>query len=126
MSVFQTGKKITFPCPACKNSITIDLRSGQKEAKAASSTEKTHDSDAMRKKILKSMSDLPPMPEVVMKAQKIMADPNSGLKELGRIVETDQAIAARVLKLANSAYYGLRGMVSSIHQASIVHGQHHG
>ncbi len=116
------GKKITFPCPACKKSITIDLRSNQKEAKAASSTAKALDSDAMRKKILKSMKDLPPMPEVVMKAQEIMADPNSGFKELGKIIETDQAIAARVLKLANSAYYGLRGMVSSIHQASIVLG----
>lgn len=68
------------------------------------------------------MTDLPPMPQVVMKAQEKMSDPTSTFKDLGRIIETDQAIAARVLKLANSAYYGLRGMVSSIHQASIVLG----
>ncbi len=62
------------------------------------------------------------MPQVVIKAHQVMADPGSSFKELGAIIETDQAIAARVLKLANSAYYGLRGMVSSIHQASVVLG----
>jgi HD-like signal output (HDOD) protein len=51
-----------------------------------------------------------------------MADTSSTFKELGEVIETDQAIAGRVLKLANSAYYGLRGMVSSIHQASVVLG----
>jgi HD-like signal output (HDOD) protein len=116
-----SGKKVTFPCPACKNSITLDLRNSNTGG-TSTSPEKTPDIEATRKKIIKSMSDLPPMPEVVMKAQEIMADPNSNFKELGKVIETDQAIAARVLKLANSAYYGLRGMVSSIHQASIVLG----
>lgn len=68
------------------------------------------------------MSNLPPMPQVVMKAQEVMADPKSSFKDLGTVIEADPAIAGRVLKLANSAYYGLRGMVSSIHQASVVLG----
>jgi len=116
-----SGKKVSFPCPACKNTITLDLR-GSAPEKPSAAPANNHDTEAMRKKILKSMKDLPPMPEVVMKAQEIMADPNSSFKELGKVIETDQAIAARVLKLANSAYYGLRGMVSSIHQASVVLG----
>ena len=51
-----------------------------------------------------------------------MTNPTSSFKDLGNIIETDQAIAARVLKLANSAFYGLRGMVSSIHQATVILG----
>jgi HD-like signal output (HDOD) protein len=34
------------------------------------------------------------------------------------LLESDQAIATKVLKLANSAYYGLKGKVSSIRHAS--------
>ena len=62
------------------------------------------------------------MPQVIMKARQVMADPNSSLKDIGSVLETDQAIAAMVLKMANSAYYGLIGMVSSIQHASVVLG----
>ncbi|MBN1931956.1 MAG: HDOD domain-containing protein [Desulfobacterales bacterium] len=51
-----------------------------------------------------------------------MARSHSSFKEIGSVLETDQAIAARVLKLANSAYYGLSGMVSSIQHAAVVLG----
>lgn len=51
-----------------------------------------------------------------------MANPKSGFKEVAEVIEKDQAIAAKVLQVANSAYYGLSGMVSSIHQASVVLG----
>jgi HD-like signal output (HDOD) protein len=37
-------------------------------------------------------------------------------------MESDQAIAAKVLKMANSAYYGKSGKISSIHQASLLLG----
>ena len=62
------------------------------------------------------------MPKVMFKAREVMSDPKSGFKEIAKVIETDQAIAARVLKVANSAYYGLSGMVNSIHQASVVLG----
>ncbi|MBN2125550.1 MAG: HDOD domain-containing protein [Deltaproteobacteria bacterium] len=68
------------------------------------------------------MSELPPMPRTVFKAQEILRDPNSSFEELAKILETDQAVAARVLKLANSAYYGLVGQVSSLQHASVVLG----
>ena len=52
-----------------------------------------------------------------------MEDPGSSLKDLAGVIEHDQAIVARVLALANSAYYGLSGLVSSIQHASILLGQ---
>lgn len=76
-----------------------------------------------KEKVLRSVGDLPPMPEILIKAQKVMSDPNSSFQEIGRILETDQALAGRVLKLANSAAYGLSGMVSSIQHAAVVLGQ---
>jgi len=52
-----------------------------------------------------------------------MQDSDSSLKDLAGVIEHDQAIVARVLALANSVYYGLSGLVSSIQHASILLGQ---
>ncbi|MBW1706553.1 MAG: HDOD domain-containing protein [Deltaproteobacteria bacterium] len=75
------------------------------------------DAEELRTRIMRTLDDLPPMHEVVMKAQEIMADPDSDMEDLVSIIETDQSIAVRILKLINSAYYGIRGNVSSIRQA---------
>jgi HD-like signal output (HDOD) protein len=128
------GRVVSFPCPACKNKITLDLREPE-ETEAdddssekviykplAESNETTLESSDLKKKILNKVKDLPPMPRVLFKARQIMSDPKSGFKDIAKVIETDQAIAARVLKVANSAYYGLSGMVNSIHQASVVLG----
>jgi HD-like signal output (HDOD) protein len=52
-----------------------------------------------------------------------MSNPKANFKDLAIVIVTDQAIASKVLKLANSAYYGLSGRVSSIQHASVVLGQ---
>ena len=77
---------------------------------------------ALKLKLLGTMQNLPAMPQVITKAQRIMADPNSSLKDLANIAKTDQAIVAKALRMANSAYYGLRGKVSSIEHFSVMLG----
>ncbi len=118
------GKKIAFPCPACKGIIKLDLRikKDSSETSGQSDEKQPMDSDALKKRILGSMKDLAPMPKAISKAREIMANPNSSFKDIGQVLETDQAISAKILKTANSAYYGLSGTVSSIHQASVVLG----
>ena len=136
-----TGRKVSFPCPGCKSKITLDLREDPEpvqpeipEPKSDASEGKvviTPISDKssgelegtdLKRKILGSIKDLPPMPKIIYKAREVMANPKSGFKEIAEVIETDQAIAAKVLQVANSAYYGLSGMVSSIHQATVVLG----
>ena len=72
------------------------------------------DAQQLKTRIMRTLEVLPPMHEVVMKAQEIIADPNSNVEDLAAIIETDQSIAIRILKLINSAHYGLSGKVSSI------------
>ncbi|MDA8139229.1 MAG: HDOD domain-containing protein [Desulfobacteraceae bacterium] len=129
------GKAIAFPCPTCSTMIKIDLQSqvsGQKPAPQANGqktaaqakTEKVYlTGEALKQKIVKTVDELPPMPQTVIKAREIMDDPKAGFKELATLFESDQAIAAKILKLANSPFYGIVGGVSSIQQASIVLGQ---
>jgi HD-like signal output (HDOD) protein len=78
---------------------------------------------SLKSKILRSLVELPPMPNIILKAREVIQDSHSSLKDLSAVIEHDQAIVARVLALANSAYYGLSGLVSSIQHASILLGQ---
>jgi putative nucleotidyltransferase with HDIG domain len=80
------------------------------------------DNQEMMQQISAGIDEIPPMPQVVMKAQELLVNPDSSAKELAELLETDAAIAAKVLKMANSAFYGLRGKVSSIQHASMVLG----
>jgi len=120
------GKKFAFRCPTCKGTFKLDLHSTndmpEKSKQDSSASDRISQSKYLKKKIIKSIKDLAPMPKVIHKAREVMSKPHSTFKEIGKVIETDQAIAANVLKMANSAYYGLSGMVSSIHQAIVVLG----
>lgn len=109
------GKSIALPCPACKTIIKI-------QAKKSSGTKDTIKGSELFKKIIKTSKALPPMPEIMAKATAILSDENAGFKEIGKVLETDQAMATRVLKLANSAYYSLSVAVESVQQASALLG----
>jgi HD-like signal output (HDOD) protein len=118
--------KKTIKCPACKSDISLDFLSTENldnENKQISADDsEILPSDDLRHEISKAIKDLEPMPEVIHKARDVMSKPNATFKEIGKVIETDQAIVAKVLKIANSAYYGMSGRVSSIHQALVVLG----
>ncbi len=76
----------------------------------------------LKEQLLKAVQDLPPMPKVLFKIQKLLLDPNSDTEQIAEYIETDQALAARVLKMANSPFYGMTGKVSTIRHAAIILG----
>lgn len=53
---------------------------------------------------------------------RICDDPDSSLSELGEVIMRDVALMARVLKAANSPYYGTSQEISSIRQAVLTLG----
>ncbi len=120
------GEHVVFPCPECKASIEISLSQPGNRPEPAGGpqtpSEKAPTGDVLKKRILRTLKDLPPMPEVAQKARKVVSDESSNFTDLAKVIETDQAIAARVLKLSNSPYYGVRGSVTSIQHASVVLG----
>ena len=65
---------------------------------------------------------IPTIPSVVQKVQRMLEDPNAGANEIGKVVASDAPIAAKVLKIANSAYYGLRERCIVAEKASAVLG----
>jgi HD-like signal output (HDOD) protein len=126
----QKGKKFAFNCPACKQGrIEIDLRAKAiPAAQTAAASEaglakEKLSGEALKKRIMLSIRDLPPMPQVVLKAREVMADPNAGVKELAQVLETDQSVVTKVLRLSNSAYYGMSGKITTVQHAAVVLGE---
>ena len=65
---------------------------------------------------------LPTLPEVVVKINRMISDPKVGVREIGAVVGADPALTAKVLKVANSAFYGLNEPVLSPEEAAAVIG----
>lgn len=72
--------------------------------------------------IVESLDELPSSPEVIGLVMNMTSDVNTDVPKLSRALLTDQAIAASVLKLSNSAFYGRAFKVSSIQEAITVLG----
>jgi putative nucleotidyltransferase with HDIG domain len=73
-------------------------------------------------KVVGRLQDLPPMPEAVQEAMRLMESPNADASEISAAIERDPALTAKFLKLSNSSYYGLKRQVSSIRLALVVLG----
>jgi putative nucleotidyltransferase with HDIG domain len=61
-------------------------------------------------------------PAAAEQVLKIVANPMAGAADVARVVETDPALAARVMRLANSPYYGAPRRVGSTRQAIVMLG----
>jgi len=72
--------------------------------------------------IIRSIKKLPPFPGVASRALKILEDPDAAVSQVIPIVQYDQAITANVLKLCNSAYYGLVRKVRSLREGLVLLG----
>jgi putative nucleotidyltransferase with HDIG domain len=68
-------------------------------------------------RILATVKSVPSLPSVVMKLRKYLNDPDANFDELARIIQYDPGLTANVLQLANSAYFGWAGTISSVKEA---------
>lgn len=72
---------------------------------------------------LERAAKLPSPPGLVADLIASLDEEDAHLDDLAARIGRDQAIAAKVLRLANSAFFGLAGKVASLTQASVVLGQ---
>lgn len=66
--------------------------------------------------------ELPTMPEVLLKLNEVMANPDASAEDVAKVVSKDPAVATNILRIVNSAYYGLQVRVSSVSLAISVMG----
>lgn len=65
--------------------------------------------------IFASAEDLPTLPEVAVRLQQVINDPNSSARDVAHIIEEDPAISTKVLKMVNSVFY------APVHGEEITH-----
>lgn len=61
---------------------------------------------------------IPTLPEVVMEVNRMVDDPEIGASEIGEVIASDPGMAAKVLQVANSSYFGLAEVVLSAEHAA--------
>jgi putative nucleotidyltransferase with HDIG domain len=76
-----------------------------------------------KSKIGRSLNRLPAFPATVHKVTSLINNPDSSLSELVEVIRLDQAITANILRMCNSAYFGLRHKVDNVHDAIMYMGK---
>lgn len=62
-------------------------------------------------------SSLPSLPAVAVRLLELTSDPEVAISDIAKLVQQDQALAAKVLKTVNSSFYGLSSPCGSIDRA---------
>jgi HD-like signal output (HDOD) protein len=70
-----------------------------------------------KEKILKIAQQIPASAHVLAQLGQLLMDVNSGLDDIARLLKRDTALAARVIRISNSAAYGCGAGVASIEEA---------
>lgn len=79
-------------------------------------------SDDFVTSILAKVDTFPPLPSLVTRVIALTSDPESSAEDLMKVIRPDPSVTITILKMANSAFFGLAREVSSIKQAVTVLG----
>ncbi len=69
------------------------------------------------REVVGKIGELPPIPSVILKSMSMLNDPSVTVKKIQMQILMDQSLTAFILKVANSALYGLRKEVSTVSYA---------
>ncbi len=76
------------------------------------------------KRFMRSVTSIPAIPAIYDEMMQELASPHSSLLKVGDIVESDAGLTLSVLKVVNSAFYGINRRVESVGQAVTLLGVH--
>ena len=72
--------------------------------------------------VIDKVRNLPTLPDVINKVLTLLEDKSTSAKKLGSLIAYDQAISSRLLKIANSAYYGSMREIATVQHAIVALG----
>lgn len=67
--------------------------------------------------LLARLHDIPTLPVVAMRVNELINDPTSSSSDIAEVLKKDQVLTAKILRLANSSYYGIPGGVNDVQRA---------
>ena len=82
----------------------------------------TFPGERIARSLIEDMSGLVSPPDVCLKVNELVADDSTSLEQIALVIIRDPNLTARILKLANSAFYGLPGRVDTVTRAVMLLG----
>jgi HD-like signal output (HDOD) protein len=70
----------------------------------------------------KHLTNLPTLPEIASRLMTMVNDPLVSTSDVAAIIAQDPSLSSRVLRLSNSAFYGMPGKINTIHHAVVLLG----
>lgn len=86
---------------------------------AAAAAPERLSADAVRQRV----AELPPLPKAALRALETLRRDDASLEDIAADIGVDASLTARVLRLANSPFYGVPGRVASARSAAQVLGR---
>lgn len=83
---------------------------------------KAHLTDSSLTRLISGVDSLPSAPKAYQELRQIAQSGNAGTSDAARIISRDVGMAAKVLQLVNSSFFGLARQISSVRQASALLG----
>lgn len=71
---------------------------------------------------LDQINELPTLPNIYVRLNKLLRSTNSNIVQVSRIIETDQAISTKLLRLVNSSFFGFSRKITQIQRAVVLLG----
>lgn len=68
------------------------------------------------------VGDLPALPAVVAEVLRITEDPSTSTADVSEVIQSDPAMTAKVLRVSNSSYYGMKQYVGTLKLALVILG----
>jgi putative nucleotidyltransferase with HDIG domain len=73
--------------------------------------------------IIRSIDNIPAFPATIQRVVELLSNDDYAVDDLVNVIKFDQAVTANILKISNSAYFGVRQKIRTIHDAVIYLGQ---
>ena len=74
--------------------------------------------------LVKGMIKLVSLPHVCIRVNLMVDDPSFSSKDIGEVISQDASLTVRLLKVANSAFYGFQSKIETVSRAVTVIGSH--
>jgi putative nucleotidyltransferase with HDIG domain len=71
---------------------------------------------------LRRVTDVPTLPSTVLQVLQLLEFTDCSVSDLGKVISQDPPMAAKILKIANSSFYGFRETIGTINQAITILG----
>src|SRR5687767_9649639 len=113
---------LPMPTAAAATTVTPSKPADATAAAAVVAPAAPQDSRALVQESLKKITAIATLPEVTAKIIHTVEDKNSTATQLHQIISHDPALVTRILKVVNSAFYGLPGQIGSVERAIVLLG----